>query len=37
MMKNNNVIITPHLGGNTYESIIKTEEFIANKFIKIIK
>ena len=35
--KNNNVIITPHIGGNTYESIIKTEEFIANKFIKIIK
>ena len=32
--ENENVIITPHVGGNTYESIYKTEDFIADKFIK---
>ncbi|MDV7187451.1 D-isomer specific 2-hydroxyacid dehydrogenase family protein [Lutibacter sp. TH_r2] len=31
---NKNVIITPHIGGNTVESIEKTELFIANKLIK---
>lgn len=30
---NKNVIITPHIGGNTVESIEKTELFIANKFL----
>lgn len=29
----NNVIITPHIGGNTFESIEKTENFVANKLI----
>lgn len=32
-----NVIITPHIGGFTKESIAKTEIFIARKFIKIFK
>jgi D-3-phosphoglycerate dehydrogenase len=27
-----NVIITPYIGGNTFESIEKTENFIALKF-----
>ena len=31
---NNNLIITPHLGGCTYESFEKTESFIANKLLK---
>ncbi|AOW19513.1 NAD(P)-dependent oxidoreductase [Urechidicola croceus] len=30
--KNEQVIITPHIAGNTFESIEKTENFIANKF-----
>jgi D-3-phosphoglycerate dehydrogenase len=30
--KNENVIITPHIAGNTFESIEKTENFIASKF-----
>ncbi len=29
-----NLIITPHIGGNTYESFEKTEEFIAGKILK---
>ena len=29
--ENENVIITPHIGGNTYESIEKTEYFVAKK------
>jgi D-3-phosphoglycerate dehydrogenase / 2-oxoglutarate reductase len=29
----NNLIITPHIGGNTFESFEKTELFIANKLI----
>lgn len=32
--RNNNLIITPHIGGNTYESFEKTEKFIAEKLIK---
>ena len=32
--ENENVIITPHIGGYTRESIEKTEIFIANKFLK---
>ena len=32
---NENVVITPHIGGNTFESIEKTEFFIANKFKKL--
>ncbi|HRO07530.1 MAG: hypothetical protein IT237_09610 [Bacteroidia bacterium] len=31
---NNNLIITPHIGGNTYESFEKTEQFVADKLIK---
>lgn len=34
---NNNVIITPHIGGNTYESIEKTERFVLNKLINVLK
>ena len=30
----NNVIITPHIAGATYESMWRTEEFIADKLIK---
>lgn len=33
-LSNNNLIITPHIGGNTFESFEKTELFIANKLIK---
>ena len=33
---NENVIITPHIGGNTYESIEKTEYFIIKKLKNII-
>ena len=29
----NNILITPHIGGNTYESFQKTEEFLAQKVI----
>lgn len=35
--ENENVIITPHIGGYTRESIEKTEIFIANKLLEIIK
>lgn len=31
-----NLIITPHIGGNTEESLIKTERFLANKLYKLI-
>ena len=31
----NNVIITPHIGGNTFESFEKTEKFLAKKIIKL--
>ncbi|GAA4975986.1 NAD(P)-dependent oxidoreductase [Algibacter aquimarinus] len=33
---NENVIITPHIGGYTYESVDKTELFIAKKLVNII-
>ncbi len=33
---NNNLIISPHIGGNTYESFKKTEMFIAKKIINFI-
>src|SRR5690606_10482552 len=33
---NDNVIITPHIGGNTFESIAKTEYFIVKKLVSII-
>lgn len=32
--QHNNVILTPHIGGYTWESIEKTENFIAQKFIE---
>ncbi len=32
-----NLVIVPHIGGNTYESFEKTEHFIADKIIKIIE
>ena len=28
---NSNIIITPHIGGNTFESIAKTELFVVKK------
>ena len=31
---NSNLIITPHLGGATYESMSDTENFITKKFLK---
>ncbi|RXP52737.1 hypothetical protein EC396_10910 [Lutibacter sp. HS1-25] len=31
-----NVLITPHIGGNTYESIERTENFVAQKLLNII-
>jgi D-3-phosphoglycerate dehydrogenase len=34
LTKTNNFIITPHIGGATYESMWKTEEFIVNKLIE---
>lgn len=34
---NSNLIITPHIGGNTFESFEKTERFIAEKLIQRIK
>ncbi len=34
--KNRNLIIVPHIGGNTYESFEKTEHFIADKIINLI-
>jgi len=30
---NSNLIITPHIGGNTYESFAKTEKFLADKLV----
>jgi len=35
-MKRDNLILTPHIGGNTFESFEKTEEFIADKLIRAI-
>ena len=35
--ENKNIILTPHVSGVTYESMEKTEEFIADKLIKKIK
>jgi nucleoside-diphosphate-sugar epimerase len=35
--KNNNLIITPHIGGATIESWNQTELFVVNMFIKFIK
>lgn len=32
--KNSNLIITPHIGGNTYESFHKTEMFVAKKLVE---
>ena len=29
--KNDNLIITPHIGGSTYESFAKTEKYLAEK------
>jgi D-3-phosphoglycerate dehydrogenase len=37
LAKNRNLIITPHIGGATYNSMAKTEEFIASKLVKKIK
>ncbi len=34
--KVNNVIITPHIAGATFESMLLTEEFVVEKFIKIL-
>jgi D-3-phosphoglycerate dehydrogenase len=33
-LENNNLIITPHIGGATFESVEKTDLFILKKFIK---
>jgi D-3-phosphoglycerate dehydrogenase len=35
--KNKNLLIVPHIGGNTYESFYKTENFIATKVLEEIK
>jgi D-3-phosphoglycerate dehydrogenase len=32
--KNSNLLITPHTGGATYDSMAKTEIFMAHKFLK---
>ena len=32
-MSNNNLIITPHLGGATYESVRKSDQYILQKFL----
>ena len=32
-----NLVITPHIGGNTYESFYKTENFIADRIISFFK
>lgn len=37
LRKNSNVIITPHIGGATYSSMQRTEEFIAKKLINKMK
>ena len=34
LSKSKNIIITPHIAGATYESMSRTEEFIANNLIK---
>ena len=34
LSKSKNIIITPHIAGATYESMSRTEEFIATKVIK---
>jgi D-3-phosphoglycerate dehydrogenase len=34
---NKNLIITPHMGGYGYDSIIKTRDFVTNKFLKLSK
>ncbi len=34
LIKNNNILITPHIGGCTFESMEESEIFIANKFVK---
>ena len=33
---NDNIFITPHIGGNTKESIEKTESFVLNKLFNVI-
>ncbi len=33
---NRNLLLTPHIGGNTYESFEKTEQFLAQKVIKLL-
>ena len=33
--KNDNLIITPHIGGSTYESFAKTEKYLAEKLINL--
>ncbi len=35
--RHQNLIIVPHLGGATYESMAKTEEFIAQKIVQILR
>jgi D-3-phosphoglycerate dehydrogenase / 2-oxoglutarate reductase len=35
--KNTNLLIVPHIGGNTFESFQKTEDFIADKVLKLLK
>tara|TARA_A100001015_G_scaffold310513_1_gene412074 strand:+ start:5358 stop:6308 length:951 start_codon:yes stop_codon:yes gene_type:complete len=35
-IKNDNLIITPHIGGYTYEAIEKTDKFLINNFLKYI-
>ncbi|MEM6700927.1 MAG: NAD(P)-dependent oxidoreductase [Bacteroidota bacterium] len=34
---NDNLMIVPHIGGNTYESFEKTENFIADKIIRLLE
>lgn len=33
-LKNKNLIITPHIGGNTIEAIENTDMHVINKFLK---
>ena len=35
--KHDNLLITPHIGGNTTESFVKTELFVAMKFVEYLK
>jgi D-3-phosphoglycerate dehydrogenase len=35
--RNNNLIITPHMGGYGKDSIYKTREFVVNKYINLLK